>query len=276
MVKCVSKICKTVSLSDIWVSSHDKLSDFYASSWQRYDSPIPLLVARLILTTVALGILVFSLIMGGSPRWFIYLTNWGLLLNTMMMLSGLIVSCVAACKTSFDTNELPWYVSMYWLLYNIAVSNAFIITALFWILLYDPGNYEESDQLAYWLDISTHGFNSWIALLELLLSRTPVRLCHFYQPLSIGLWYAAFTAVYFAAGGTDSFGNPFIYQVLDWRDGSRTGLIVAGSIAGLLVIYVVVWGLALCRDKISEAVIRTIGHDLPQVPPDTRMHTRIV
>ncbi|XP_059051170.1 protein rolling stone-like [Achroia grisella] len=274
MVKCYRK---TVSLSDIWVSSNDKVSDFYASSWQRGESPLPLLVVRVLLAAVALGILVFSLTSGASPYWPIYLTNWGLIMLTMMTLSGLIVSWVAVCKSTFkETSDLPWYVSTYWFLYNIAVSNALIITVLFWSLLYKSENYEDDDDgRLFWLDISTHAINSCVALTEVLASRTPVRLLHFYQPLSIGLWYAAFTAVYYAADGTDGNGNPYIYEVLDWNEGNRAGAIVAASAAGLLVIYLMVWGLAFCRDKISISLIRTISHNLPTVP-DTRLDTRIL
>lgn len=56
----------------------------------------------------------------------------------------------------------------------------------------------------FYLEIVTHGANSAVALTEVLASRTPVRLLHMYQPLGLGLWYAAFSFVYYAAGGTDS------------------------------------------------------------------------
>lgn len=96
MVKCYRK---TVALSDLWVSGNDKLSDFYASSWQRGESPIPLLVIRLILATLATGVLIWSVTEAPNPYWLMYLTNWGLLLVTMMMLSGVLVSLMAVCKT---------------------------------------------------------------------------------------------------------------------------------------------------------------------------------
>lgn len=95
MVKCSRK---TVSLSDLWVSSNDRLSDFYASSWQRGDSPVPLLVLRLLVTMVAVAILTWALYEGANKYWLIYLTNWGMLLVTAMMLSGVIVSIMAVSK----------------------------------------------------------------------------------------------------------------------------------------------------------------------------------
>lgn len=61
----------------------------------------------------------------------------------------------------------------------------------------------EMGDRAFWLDVSTHGFASCLAMAELLMSRTPVRFLHVYQPLGMGLWYAAFSGIYYAAGGTD-------------------------------------------------------------------------
>ncbi|CAK1602287.1 unnamed protein product [Parnassius mnemosyne] len=265
MVKCSRK---SFSLSNLWVSSHDKLSDFYLSSWQRGESPVPMLAVRLILAAVATGILIWSLASALNPYWLVYLTNWGLLLVTMLTLSGLLVSCITICTTVSDGAELPWFISMYWFIYNIAISIAIMITALYWILLFDPEQREEEAPADFWLDVATHGVNSCIAVVELLASRTPVRLLHMYQPLGVGLWYAAFSGVYYAAGGTDSLGNPFIYEVLDWRQGTRAGAVVAASAACLIILYLVIWGTAFCRDKLSLSIIRTTSHTLPMTPQD--------
>ncbi|CAG9796418.1 unnamed protein product [Diatraea saccharalis] len=263
-----------LSVSDVWVSSNDKLSDFYASSWQRGESPVPMLVIRLVLAAVATGLLIWSLVEGASPYWLIYLTNWGLLLVTMMTTSGLLVSIIAICaKPDYDDIEVPWYIGVYWFIYNIAVSLALMITALYWILLYNPDNYES--RRMFWFDLSTHGFNSCIAIVELLVSRTPLRLLHIYQPLGIGVWYAVFTAIYYAAGGTDSKGEPYIYEVLDWRNGRRSTAIIFISFGGLMVIYIVLCAVTLARDKISTSLVRMTSHDLPPTPPDL-MHSRLV
>lgn len=86
---------KSISLSALWVSTNEKVSDFYASSWQRGDSPVPLLVLRLLLAGVALAILTWSLVDGANAYWLIYLTNWGLMLVVGTMLCGLVVSFTA-------------------------------------------------------------------------------------------------------------------------------------------------------------------------------------
>lgn len=64
---------------------------------------------------------------------------------------------------------------------------------------------EQQSPAQFWLDVATHGFNSCVAFIEVVVSRTPHRLLHIYQPLGIGVWYAAFSAIYYAAGGTDRY-----------------------------------------------------------------------
>uniref|UniRef100_A0A2A4JU90 Uncharacterized protein n=1 Tax=Heliothis virescens TaxID=7102 RepID=A0A2A4JU90_HELVI len=265
---------KSVSLSALWVSTNERLSDFYASSWQRGESPIPMLVVRLMLMGMALAILIWSLVEAPNPHWLIYLTNWGLMLDVGMLLCGLIVSSSALYNRPSEEKALPWYASMHWAVFNIAVTLSIMITTLYWVLLYNPALRSEMTTRAFWLDVSTHGIASCLMVVELVLSRTPVRFLHVYQPLGMGLWYAVFSAIYYAAGGTDINGNPFIYEVLDWSQGKRTGIVVAASMAGLIVVYTFVWAIALCRDKLSSILIRTTSHNLAAAPPDR--HTRII
>ncbi|KAG7310472.1 hypothetical protein JYU34_003255 [Plutella xylostella] len=267
MVKCWRK---NVSLSSFWVGRHDgQASDFYASSLQAGEGALPLLLARLGQSALTVSFLAWSVTSSPSPYWLIYLTNWGLLLLTSMTLSGLLVSVMAVCNQFRDCSGLPWYVSMYWLLHNVAVSIAIMITVLYWTLIYDANATEEPvSKPAFWLDVATHAFNSCIAVSELLLTRTPVSYLHLYQPAGLGLWYAAFSGIYYLAGGTDAKGMPYIYAVLDWRQTAVTALVVAGSFAGLVIIYTGVWAAARARDRLSDACIRTKGHDLPYVAPD--------
>lgn len=263
MVKCYKK---GASISSLWVSTNDKLSDFYTSSWQRGESPVPMVVMRLMLTLFALGILTWSLIEGASQYWMIYLTNWGILLVAATTLSGFIVSVTFCCKKPIERSKLPWFVSMYWLIFNTSVAVSVMITALYWVLLYNPEVQGELGVRALWLDIATHGLTSCTLLTEVLISRTPIWLTHIYQPLGLGLWYAAFSAIYYAAGGTDSKGNAYIYEVLDWSDGKGSAIVVIGSVVALIVLYLVLWIIAFCRDKISLSLVRTTSHNLPLTP----------
>ncbi|XP_047985596.1 protein rolling stone-like isoform X2 [Leguminivora glycinivorella] len=258
---------KTVSLSDLWVSSHERLSDFYASSWQRGDSPMPLLVVRMVVAILALAILAWSVYEAPSPYWLIYLTNWGLVLVSAMAVSGVIVSLNAAKKALPEEGVPPWHVSMYWVFYNIAGTIAIVITLLYWILLFDSSSVEVEDRM-FWLETVTHGFNTVLVLVELFASRTPLRFAHIYQPLGVGLWYAVFSVIYYFAGGTDGEGNPFIYAILDWSRPGPTTALVVGAIVGLILVYSILWGFTVARDKLTGSLIRTTSHTLPFTPPD--------
>ncbi|KAF9421375.1 hypothetical protein HW555_002590 [Spodoptera exigua] len=264
---------KSVPLSALWVSSNERLSDFYASSWQRGESPIPMLVIRILCAGMALAILSWSLAEAPTPYWLIYLTNWGLLLVASLFLCSLIMSSMAIYNRSYETKKLPWYASLYWAVFNVSVTISIMITALYWLLLYNA-KVREVETRAFWLDVSTHGITSCLAVIELLLSRTPVRFMHLYQPLSLGLWYAVFSCIYYVAGGTDANGKHFIYEILDWSQSKRAGIIVVASMAGLIIVYAFIWAIALCRDKVSTLLVRTTSHDLPPAPPDR--HTGIV
>lgn len=52
-------------------------------------------------------------------------------------------------------------------------------------------------------NVLTHCFNSVIMFIDVLIVAHPIRLYHVYQPLTVGLLYMVFSAVFFAAGGTD-------------------------------------------------------------------------
>ncbi|XP_063358008.1 protein rolling stone-like [Cydia amplana] len=258
---------KNICLSDFWVSSHERLSDFYASSWQRGDSPVPLLMIRMMVAIVALAILAWSVYEAPVPHWLIYLTNWGLVLVSAMAVSGLLVSFSAVRKALPDEGVPPWYVSMYWLFYNISGSVAIVITLLYWILLFDSSIAEVKDRL-FWLETVTHGFNTILVLTELFTSRTPLRFAHIYQPLGVGVWYALFSVIYYVAGGTDGLGNPYIYEILDWSRPGPTTVLVVGAAVGIIIVYSALWGLTMARDKLTGALIRTTSHTLPFTPPD--------
>ncbi|KAI8436186.1 hypothetical protein MSG28_004261 [Choristoneura fumiferana] len=217
-----------ISCSDFWVLSHERLSDFYTSAWQRRGSPLPLLFFRLVLAAASVGFLVWSLTSGQSglsPLWLIYLTNWGLVMVTAMAVSGFFVSAMIAYKR--------------------------------------PDTMVYATTAAFWLDVAVHGFNSVISVGELVISRTPVRWLHVYQPLLVAAVYVAFSGIYYATDGTNGFGEPFIYPVLNWNEPGMAGAVSGGSLLGVFVVHTLVWALALGRNKLSDIFFQRQTHELP-------------
>lgn len=79
-------------------------------------------------------------------------------------------------------------------------------------------------------NVLTHACNSAIMFLDVLIVAHPIRLYHVYQPLTVGLLFLVFSVVFFAAGGTDSQGNRYIYFVLDWSKPDGAAVTSVGTV----------------------------------------------
>ena len=145
---------------------------------------------------------------------------------------------------------------------------AVFITLIYWTLLHPivieenlmPGAYKE------FLNVFLHLLNSVSFLIDIFVTARPTRIHHFYFAIMFGLWYMAFSLVYWAAGGTGRcycndaiaslvntttaaagvtaatpgtavtecvwYCDSFIYPILDWGD--HPGLAVAMIAGGVL------------------------------------------
>lgn len=236
------------------VLGHPKPSDFYLSVWQTTRSAVPLLIWRTFLFLVSLGVVLASLILyilvSKAGYWFIYLTHWGLTINTFA--TGFAVAVSARCYLYGPISGeflLPWYVKTYWVLYNSAIPLAFLITIFYWTVLY--GLHEE-EELNHALDVSVHGVNSLVMFGLLISASQPSRMWHIYQPLQFAILYVIFSAIYYGAGGVDASGNRWIYSVVDWSSPGTTIGVVALTGLLLAVLHFVVMGLAVARDALAS------------------------
>ena len=66
------------------------------------------------------------------------------------------------------------------------------------------------------INLNTHGVNAVFAVFDLMITRMPIRQSHMYQCCLTGLVYSLFTYLYWAAGGTNHLGDPYIYKVLNY------------------------------------------------------------
>ncbi|XP_061709169.1 protein rolling stone-like [Cydia pomonella] len=235
----------------------EHLRKFYTSSWQQSDSPLAMLILRALESTLALGILLWSLIEAAVPQWLVYLTTWGIILVFAMGASGLFVSICALKKKLPEVGKPPWYVTMYWVLYNISVTLAIVVTMLYWRLLSKNASKYSIHDRYFWLETSLHGFNAVLVLIELLASRTPVRLAHIYQPLLLGVVYTVFSKIYQKAGGTGADGEPYIYKFLDWSEPQVSFTTTIGTAIITIFVYVFLWAFAFARDVLSRICCST-------------------
>ncbi|XP_047526190.1 protein rolling stone-like [Pieris napi] len=238
---------------------YQKPSHFFLSAWQNTRSPVPLLIWRVLLFLTSIGIVLTSFITYVlSPIyigfWFIYLTHWGLVM--MVLATGFGVGISARCYfygpigTQFS---LPWYVKTYWVLYNVSIPLAFLITVFYWTLLYEEGVEEE---VSPGLDIAIHGINSLIMFLFLLGSSHKTRIVHVVHPIIFSCIYVVFNLIYYIANGTNPLGDPYIYPVVYWGNPGIAILVIFITLLLLISLHFVTIGLAAARDAIANKILR--------------------
>ncbi|XP_035676054.1 uncharacterized protein LOC118415501 [Branchiostoma floridae] len=147
--------------------------------------------------------------------------------------------------------RLPWYLGCQWVLYTAPAVSALPITVVFWSLMRPAG------QSVVIENVLIHAMNSVTAFLELFITGLPVSLLHVVYPILYLLWYIVFSLIYVEAGGTDLWGNHYIYKVFDFEGNpSLTAGLVVAVVGLLLVSHVIVFFLSLLRDKILVCVSR--------------------
>ncbi|XP_045493748.1 protein rolling stone-like [Colias croceus] len=258
-MSAIKKFCKEECQLHMIGLEHQKPSDFYLSVWQTTRSAVPLLIWRTLLFLTALGIIISSLTFYIlSPvsvgYWFIYLTHWGLLL--MLLSTGFAVGVSARCYFYGPISTeycLPWYVKTYWVLYNISVPLAFLITVFYWSLLYDSNFLEEMNR---GLDIAIHGINSLVMFLLLISSTHSTRLVHLAHPLVLAAIYVIFGVIYYVAGGTDPYGNPYVYPVVDWTKPGTACLVIFITLILLFSLHLVTMGISAIRTAVANKILR--------------------
>lgn len=96
--------------------------------------------------------------------------------------------------------------------------------------------------------MESHLLNSIYVILDAFVTATPVRLVHVIYNAIVGTTYLVFTVVYWAAGGVNMYGKPYIYSVLDWSKPDKAAPIAVGAVVvGIPVTHVLLWGLYMAR-----------------------------
>ncbi|KOB74293.1 Uncharacterized protein OBRU01_09365 [Operophtera brumata] len=251
--QCVWRMC---------LLEHPLPSNFYVSSWQTNRSSLPLLLLRSFLFLFSTCVLLASVTLPLTTDvrfgfWFIYLSNWGLLLIVLTMAFSTSVCGYVYFKRPIDaTFGLPWYVKTYWVLYNITIPVAFLITVFYWGVLKTSTSVHVNYAPNPILDVMVHGINSVVMLVELICSAHPSRLLHIMQPLYFAAAYMLFSVIYYFAGGTDPWGNPFIYPVVDWSKPGQTMVVITLTGLFLALMHLLTVAVATGRDAIVSRRLR--------------------
>lgn len=70
------------------------------------------------------------------------------------------------------------------------------------------------------MDVAVHALNSVVMLAEFLVDCIPVRILHMLYVMIFSVVYSLFTIIFWAAGGVNEDGNPYIYKILDYENGN--------------------------------------------------------
>lgn len=126
-----------------------------------------------------------------------------------------------------ETQNLPLYIKVSWVVFNIAVVSAPVVSAVYFFILFPMLIREEPNYRPGILDINLHGINSVIVFLEISLSAIPVRILHFVYPLAYGITYVLFSIAYWAL---DKDNNILYPVILDWNNPGIATAIVIGIV----------------------------------------------
>ena len=147
------------------------------------------------------------------------------------------------------------------------------------------------NEAAIYLNIFLYGVNSLTCLIDIFITARPWKPFHFIYGILFGFYYAAFSLIYWGAGGVgvcystkeghptatvqrgNSFCDAFIYPILDWQNspGISVGVILGGCLV-LPLIHFFWMGLAWIRQKIASKILGEDSTDLPTFR-DTRIRT---
>ncbi|KAI5644966.1 protein rolling stone-like [Phthorimaea operculella] len=241
--------CITAHLGEI-----QETEDQFKRAWFGNVSPLFWRVPILLWAIVVTAISVYAF-WGPRQKFFLYMTHWGLMFIIVECIFGILVTVKKPRAPADATFGLPWYVKTYWVLYNITIPVAFLITIFYWGVL--RTSVKEMKYAPHpVIDLMLHGVNSLVMFVELVCSAHPSRLLHIMQPLYFAGVYLLFSLIYFFAGGTDPWGNPFIYPVMDWSKPEQTLVVVTLTALFLGLMHLITVGVAALRDVVARRCLR--------------------
>jgi hypothetical protein len=155
-------------------------------------------------------------------------------------------------------NTLRWYEFIHWALFLVGSEVAVCITLLYWPIF---SSYLDPRVLLAYSNIFVHLINSIVVIIELWITRLPIRVYHVIYIMCGSCVYLLFTGLYFAGGGGNPYDNgTYIYPVLDY--GNDPGLAVGLGISSIFVlaplVHLMFYGVYILREVLLMLVYSTI------------------
>jgi hypothetical protein len=119
-----------------------------------------------------------------------------------------------------------------------------IVVVAYWVFQYD-----RHQQLDYF-NVTGHIVVGIFLIYDILISATPMRVHHFYQGATVGLFYIFFNLSYYLAGGRNPFTNdmPTLYPYLNWDQDIGIAFLKGLALVGLqTILWLFMFGVYLIR-----------------------------
>lgn len=272
MTKKCKKNCTFRQLS----LKHDEPIAFVVSQWQSQKEPSVTyltyrwIVALFFFTTWIIALLdLRNYYSECKAKWFIYFTNWGYTACAFESLIDAIILSVCVLVPKLQNSALKFY-KFYWMLYIIATDSAFVITTLFWSLLY------EKTMVLNEMSIFVHAFNFILMMIDLFVVAHPIRILHCCYPSGFVMCYSVFSVIFYASGGTNEEGQVYIYKnLLDWRKPESSTLSCLAALLYIIIVHTICWGLYKFRVWIHFKCVSESGADSSGFRTEERVPKRI-
>lgn len=281
-----------------WLDERARWREFVTQCPLVGPDPRRVLRARALLTTATGALVLFVLVENlveakGTPFYFIWLTNWTGALTGVYAATHFLATARAfkdaetsSPQTSVEAvdvdvdpgddterrvsvharagDDVPRVARALWFCKATAPTCQFLITLMYWAILYNPAFAEPSAS-----NVTAHGGLCAALAVDLLgAARLPVGAFDFLGAFAFMLAYLVFNVAFTLSGGTNEAGDEYVYEILAWRTHAVRAVIVVAFVA-LVVLplsFFVAWGSARLRDACFFPARRAEDRERSQPP----------
>ena len=281
-----------------WLDERARWREFVTQCPLVGPDPRRVLRTRAFLTTATSALVLFVLVKNlveaeGTPFYFIWLTNWTGALTGVYAATHFLATARAfkdaetsSPQTSVEAvdvdvdpgddterrvstharagDDVPRVARALWFCKATAPTCQFLITLMYWAILYNPAFAEPSAS-----NVTAHGGLCAALAVDLLgAARLPVGAFDFLGAFAFMLAYLAFNVAFTLSGGTNEAGDEYVYEILAWRTHAVRAVIVVAFVAVVVLplSFFVAWGSARLRDACFFPARRAEDRERSQPP----------
>eukprot|EP00747_Dinoflagellata_sp_TGD_P172192 gnl/TRDRNA2_/TRDRNA2_208063_c0_seq1.p1 gnl/TRDRNA2_/TRDRNA2_208063_c0~~gnl/TRDRNA2_/TRDRNA2_208063_c0_seq1.p1 ORF type:complete len:314 (+),score=33.76 gnl/TRDRNA2_/TRDRNA2_208063_c0_seq1:56-943(+) len=195
-----------------------------------------------------------------APYWFIYLTNWGLMMQALYLNTAALSTYfyfvphykhgAEGCEPKVPVKQ-PLLVTIAWLSRTLALPGSLCITALYWAWLF-PVQLQStrSKPLRLANSLLSHVLNCVIQIADLKVSYEPFLFAGSFFVMQVyATAYFGWSIMHFATGVSNGFCDMYIYYFLDWGSPAFPIILFASFVLFAVPLFC---GLSTCATKCSR------------------------